>query len=122
MVLASAGLDRLRRPEEIGARLDPATFVPAPGQGTLAIEARAGFDGSAVADAAALSSLLIEREVAALLGATCDSAVGVFSDHGEIHVWVGTEDGSRWIADSHAGTVEQLIARLTSVGAQDLIA
>lgn len=122
MVLASAGLDRLGRGAEIGARLDPAAFVPAPGQGTLAIEARPGFDASAVADAAALASLTTEREVAALLGATCDSAVGVFADGQELHAWVGSEDGSRWVADAHAGTAEQLVARLRAAGAQHLIA
>src|SRR5205085_9978041 len=42
IVLAAAGLIRLGRSQEIGATLDPAIFVPAPGQGTLVLEARAG--------------------------------------------------------------------------------
>lgn len=122
MVLASAGLDRLGRGAEIGKRLDPRVFIPAPGQGTLAIEARAGFDASAVADASALTALLMEREVASRLGATCNSAVGVFAEGELLHTWVGADDGSRWIADSDGGTPEQIISRLMSVGAQDLLA
>ena len=42
IVLARAGLLRLGREAEIGAVLDPARFVPAPGQGVLALEGRAG--------------------------------------------------------------------------------
>ena len=64
LVLAAAGLARLGRSEEAGAALDRPMFVPAPGQGTLAIEARPGFDASSVADADALSCLLVERAVA----------------------------------------------------------
>ncbi len=40
IVLARAGLQRLRRESDAGAVLDPARFVPAPGQGTLALQAR----------------------------------------------------------------------------------
>jgi len=66
--------------------------------------------------------LLLEREVARLLGATCDSAVGVFSQGDTLHAWIGAADGSEWIADSYSGSVRQFISRLQSVGAQDLIA
>ena len=41
LVLARAGLVRLGREAEAGAVLDPARFVPSPGQGTLALEGRA---------------------------------------------------------------------------------
>ena len=41
IVLARAGLQRLGREAEAGTLLDPARFVPAPGQGTLALEGRA---------------------------------------------------------------------------------
>ena len=46
IVLARAGLQRLGREAEIGAVLDPARFVPAPGQGTLALEGRADDDAT----------------------------------------------------------------------------
>src|SRR5205807_6359766 len=42
IVIALAGLQRLQRTGDIGAPLEPDRFVPAAGQGTLALEARAG--------------------------------------------------------------------------------
>ena len=52
-ILAGAGLVRLGRENEITEWLDPMQFVPAPGQGTLAIETRSdryGSDLSWIAD------------------------------------------------------------------------
>ncbi|MGH2913175.1 MAG: hydroxymethylbilane synthase, partial [Solirubrobacteraceae bacterium] len=42
IVLASAGLHRLGRERDIGCTLDGTRFVPAPGQGAIALQARAG--------------------------------------------------------------------------------
>jgi hydroxymethylbilane synthase len=42
IVLASAGLRRLGREHDIGCALDGTRFVPAPGQGAIALQARAG--------------------------------------------------------------------------------
>ena len=50
IVLARAGLQRLGREDALGAVLDPATFVPAPGQGVLALEGREGDRRRADAD------------------------------------------------------------------------
>ncbi len=47
IVLARAGLQRLGREDAVGAVLDPARFVPAPGQGTLALRGRASDDARA---------------------------------------------------------------------------
>lgn len=122
LVLATAGLVRLGRTDAIGARLDPAEFVPAPGQGTLALEAPAAFDATAIADPAALASLEAERVVARLLGASCDSAVGIHCDGACIHAWVGSADGSTWIRDAIEGVdPERLSRRLLSAGAGELI-
>ncbi|HYY77716.1 MAG TPA: hydroxymethylbilane synthase [Actinomycetes bacterium] len=46
VVLAAAGLDRLGLPGVRAAPLDPEAFVPAPGQGTLAVEARVDDTGT----------------------------------------------------------------------------
>ncbi|MBJ7522401.1 MAG: hydroxymethylbilane synthase, partial [Solirubrobacteraceae bacterium] len=78
LVLAAAGLDRLDRSGAIDAHLD---FVPAPGQGVIALEGRAG-DAAAgdaarrVTDRAAWIALLCERTVVTELGATCHTPVG----------------------------------------------
>ncbi len=75
IVLAAAGLERLGLLEVPAHPLDPETFVPAPGQGTLAIEVRAGsaaevycraLDHPATARAAAA-----ERGLVAALGGDC---------------------------------------------------
>src|SRR6185503_12070443 len=64
-LLALAGLRRLGREAEAGGALDPDTFVPAPGQGLLALETRLGDGTSAllkpIADAAARTRLDAER-------------------------------------------------------------
>src|SRR5262249_22715427 len=54
IVLARAGLQRLGRESEAGALLDASRFVPAPGQGALALEGRAE-DASATRAAAGLT-------------------------------------------------------------------
>ena len=42
LVLAAAGLDRLDRRREAGGALLGDVFVPAPGQGVIAVQAREG--------------------------------------------------------------------------------
>ncbi len=81
IVLARAGLQRLGREAEAGTLLDPARFVPAPGQGALALEGRAGDEaaGEAAAgltDRPALAALLAERALARELGADCHTPLG----------------------------------------------
>ena len=50
LVLAAAGLDRLDRRREAGGALFGDVFVPAPGQGVIAVQAR---EGTPAADVAA---------------------------------------------------------------------
>ncbi len=82
LVLTAAGLERLDRADAIGATLD--AFVPAPGQGTVVLEARAG-DVAARALAVRLTheptwtALTCERAVVRGLGATCHTPVGALA-------------------------------------------
>ena len=81
IVLARAGLQRLGREAEASALLDPARFVPAPGQGALALQGRAEDDrarrgGGAHHRPAALAELRAERALARALGADCHTALG----------------------------------------------
>ncbi len=81
IVLAHAGLQRLGRESDIGAVLDPQRFVPAPGQGVLALEGRAQ-DARVreavqeITDADAFACLLAERALARELGASCNTPLG----------------------------------------------
>ena len=94
------------REQSAGGSLDPARFVPAPGQGTLALEGRAGDEQAvsaarAITDAATLASLLAERALARELDADCHTPLGACAlpcGEGELHLraWVGLPDGSVW--------------------------
>ena len=83
LVLAAAGLSRLGVDRPDVAPLPVVVCVPAPGQGLLAIEARAG--SAAAAAAAALDAadahacLLAERAVLEALGGGCRSPVGALA-------------------------------------------
>ncbi len=131
IVLARAGLERLDREAEAGGVLDVARFVPAPGQGAIALEGRAD-DGAArsaaqaITDADAYSCLLTERALARELDASCDTPLGAHATAAapaaapateaaaaaaaaaaggvlRLRAWVGLPDGSEWISDELQG-------------------
>lgn len=138
IVLARAGLQRLGREAQATAGLDPTVFVPAPGQGALALEGRAGDEATeravaAIADPATTAALAAERAVARELAADCDTPLGAHAtstgDTLRLRAWVGLPDGSRWALDEldgAAGEPERLgaavAARLGAVGARELLA
>ena len=122
LILAAAGLRRLGRAQEIGALLDPAVFVPAPGQGALALEGRT--IPAALIDAEADAQLRAERFVVEALEASCDTPVGVHHDGTALHAFVGLPDGSAWLRDSVVAPdpAPVIVARLESMGARELLA
>ena len=122
LILAAAGLRRLGRGAEIGALLDPSVFVPAPGQGALAVEGRA--IPAALVDIDADAALRAERFVVEALDASCDTPVGVHHDGTALHAFVGLPDGSAWLRDSVVAddAAPLLVARLESMGARELLA
>jgi hydroxymethylbilane synthase len=81
VVLAAAGLARIGRLDEASELFAPDTFVPAPGQGALAVECRDG-DTEVVEALAALDvpavrfAVAAERQVLATLEAGCSAPVG----------------------------------------------
>jgi hydroxymethylbilane synthase len=116
LVLAVAGLQRLGRAGEAGCALDPDRFVPAPGQGALALEARgddqAVVDGlAALDDPTAHACLRAERALTARLEATCHTPVGAHATalgdgRLRLSVYVGLSDGSAWVRDRLEGTID----------------
>ncbi len=119
IVLARAGLTRLGRESEATSSLDATRFVPAPGQGALALQGRA--DDERVAGAArsitheeTFACLRAERALAAALGADCDTPLGahaVASGGGlRLHAWVGLPDGSAWASDELEGELADPVA------------
>ena len=134
LILARAGLDRLGVGHGFPmADLDGELFVPAPGQGILALEARAG-DGAVaravagVNDGAAFSALAAERAAVRVLEASCDTPVGAHArplpDGGfALRGFAGLPDGSEWLLDEVTGDRgEALGERMLAAGAADLLA
>jgi hydroxymethylbilane synthase len=132
LVLAGAGLARLGRRDEAGGTLDE--LVPAAGQGALLIEGRPGALEperlAAISDPEATACVIAERQLVAILGATCNTPVGAHAralEAGELELtaWVGLPDGSAWIGDRLRGPADGLGAsvaeRLLAVGAGDLL-
>ena len=103
IVLACAGLERLGRGDEIGARLEE--MVPAAGQGTLAVTTRAGEESlvAALDDEATHAALDAERAVVIGLQADCHTPVGVHAGPRDglfaVEAFVGRPDGSAWLRD-----------------------
>jgi hydroxymethylbilane synthase len=138
IVLARAGLQRLRRDAEVSCALDPERFVPAPGQGALALEARAGEERVREAlrpalDAISFTCLRAERALAQALGADCHTPLGAHAvsepDGGlRLSAWIGVPDGSAWASDVLRGGMadpvalgREAAARLHAVGADGLL-
>lgn len=105
--LAAAGLARLGE-ADIGTRLDPEIWLPAPAQAAIGIECRAE-DGAARALLAAIddptshAEVRAERALLAALGGSCHSAVACVSrwEGSRLHLSaaVFSPDGAERIAD-----------------------
>ncbi len=84
MILARAGLVRLGLEGRIRDRLDPADFLPAPGQAALAVQCRTDDRDSRASaemidDARAHAATACERAVLAGLGGGCRMPVGAYA-------------------------------------------
>ncbi len=137
IVLASAGLARLGRLDEVSFRFELERMTPAPGQGCLALEARDDDGETAAAagrvtDRSALTELTAERAAVRALEASCDTPVGICARHeGDDLVLVGyagLPDGSIWVRDRVAGDPEQpaalgesLAERMLAAGAREIL-
>ncbi|GAA0302013.1 hydroxymethylbilane synthase [Kineococcus aurantiacus] len=99
VVLAASGLARLGRLGEATELFAPDVFVPAPGQGALAVECRAD-DAQVLTALAALDAphvrraVAAERQVLATLEAGCSAPVGAHVDAGTLHVAVEDPAGA----------------------------
>ena len=108
LVLASAGLDRIDRAENVHQRFSVDEVTPAPGQGALGIEVRS-LSGDANAevytavralnDPAAEFATQAERAVLAELGGGCQLPLGAFCEAAReqwrLHAMVASADGEQ---------------------------
>jgi len=138
IVLARAGLQRLGREADIGGVLHPGRFVPAPGQGILALQGRADDTSTreavqAITDPQAFACLLAERELARGLGASCHTPLGAHALPAgcgclQLRAWIGLPDGSSWASDELLGGFydpealgRRVAERLEAVGGGELL-
>jgi len=129
IVLAAAGLERLGV-RVAASPLDPRAFLPAPGQGALALECRAGdrrvLDAcGALDDPATRAACAAERAFLRGLGASCQVPVAALATLGgrelALDGLVASLDGARVLRGKTAGPT----ARAEAIGtrlASDLIA
>ncbi|MET7391090.1 hydroxymethylbilane synthase [Streptomyces sp. NPDC005529] len=134
VVLAAAGLNRIGRIDEVTDFLSVDTVLPAPGQGALAIECRAGHNAQDAALVAALGELddpltraavTAERSLLAALEAGCSAPVGAFADlladgqtvkEMRLRGVVGTTDGSTLVQLSTTGPVPETHDQAMALG------
>jgi hydroxymethylbilane synthase len=137
IVLAAAGLRRLKREKRIAFLLDSGEMTPAAGQGTLALQVREDDEearevAAKVTDEAALSELTAERAAVAALDASCNTPIGIHASRkkGEITIegFVGLPDGTIWVRDRLEGDAadpaalgEELAQRMLATGAGHIL-
>ncbi|ETK34495.1 hydroxymethylbilane synthase [Microbispora corallina] len=137
VVLAAAGLGRIRREAEISQVFEVDEMLPAPGQGSLAVECLAVRDDliellSVIDDPATRAAVTAERSVLAALEAGCAAPVGAFAS-GDGHILSLTAavvaiDGVRSVRKSASGPLpaamdlgRELAAAMIAEGAGTLM-
>lgn len=114
LVLAAAGLKRLGAGARISARVPLDACVPAPGQGTIAVQVRADDErahrlAAAIGDAGNALALKAEQAVVSALGGGCQTPIGAFAtladdgDRLDLQAIVISLDGSRALRASASG-------------------
>jgi hydroxymethylbilane synthase len=97
IVMAVAALEVLGQTDRVAERLDPTTFVPAVGQGCVALEVRADDDETiallrSIDDPGTRHAVEVERAFLAELGAGCSLPVGAHASGGRLHTFLASSD------------------------------
>jgi hydroxymethylbilane synthase len=135
VVLAAAGISRLGRAAEITELLDPDLVLPAPAQGALAVECRAGELHdllSRLDHAPSRGAVTAERAMLATLESGCHAPIGAYAEvHDDKLVLRGmaaAPDGSTVVRREATGSITDaerigigLAAELLSAGVADLL-
>ncbi|WP_433339194.1 hydroxymethylbilane synthase [Spirillospora sp. CA-294931] len=137
VVLAYAGLRRIGRLDDVAEVFEPDQMLPAPGQGSLALECAAARDDlrevlGTLDDPVTRAAVTAERTVLAVLEAGCSAPVGAYAAEVEqklrLTASVVAHDGSRQIrlsASGHPSQAErigrELAAALLAQGADQLM-
>ena len=120
ILLAMAGLIRLKRESEVAEALNPVQFIPAPGQGVIALECRAGDAAIQAAtaplhDASTAHRVGAERALLAGLGGSCNVPLGAYADGNgrNLRLWafLARPDGSQMVRRYVEGDDPQALGR-----------
>lgn len=109
VVLAAAGLKRLGIEPRHAQAFDPMDFVPAIGQGALAIECRAGDEAlvRGLDDAGTRIATRAERAFLARIGGSCHTPLGAYAttddDRVHLNAVVVSPDGQHAVRGSRSG-------------------
>ena len=111
-VLAAAGVIRIERASEVAEYLSPEDFVPAPGQGALAVEVREGDEEilallAQIDHGASRQATTAERGFLEVLGGGCQLPAGAYAtvdgDKLVLRVFLSSSDGSQVFKASASG-------------------
>jgi hydroxymethylbilane synthase len=117
-LLAAAGIRRLGLEDAVTEWLEPASMLPAPGQGALAVQCRAGDEPvlallAAIEDPETRSEATAERAFLRALGAGCTAPVGAHATatdpgHVRLQALVASVDGAEVVRVSGEGPAEEV--------------
>lgn len=118
-ILALAGLKRLQRADAVTAILEPHDFLPAVGQGAIAIQARESDEATreklaAINHPATLTALVAERAFLEILDGSCRTPIGghavVENDRLQFRGMIIRPDGSEAHETAREGSVREAAA------------
>jgi hydroxymethylbilane synthase len=104
-ILAAAGLHRLDAQQHIAAYLDAPAWLPAAGQGAIAVQIRGDDErmkglAAAMNDDATMTSVRAERSFLAALEGGCQVPIGALAIGGELHGFIADIHGRRVVRGS----------------------
>ncbi len=118
IVLAAAGLERLNELDRVSEYFEPDAFVPAIGQGVLAVETRIADTElrdmiETLQDEPTLQAVAAEQKFSAVIGGGCKLPVGCYAElNGDtvtIHGMLGSDDATQAVIRSTSGAVADAV-------------
>lgn len=116
IILARAGLERLGLADSISLTLDPHRFIPAPGQGALAVQTRSDDESTnaivrSIDDERARALVEAEREILVVLQCGCHAPVGAYAeemvDEMRLTAFIADRYGRRCIRQERIGPASE---------------
>ncbi len=137
LLMAAAGLERLGFTDRITCRLEPPFWIPAPGQGAVAVESRVEDQRmsrllTSIEDPAARAEVVAERSLLAALEGGCQVPIGALAraenETLSLQAFIALPDGSRLIRGERRGSLDapaavgqELAERLLSLGGDAIV-